>query len=124
VACVERVTGIGGVFLRARDPESLAAWYAEHLGVRLEPWGGAVLQAQDGETLVWSLFDAASDYFGRPDQQAMVNYRVADLNAMLAQLRGAGRGGREPARGRERPFRLGRRPGRKPVRALGAPARR
>ena len=90
MACVERVTGIGGVFLRARDPESLAAWYAEHLGVRLEPWGGAVLQAQDGETLVWSLFDAASDYFGRPDQQAMVNYRVADLNAMLAQLRGAG----------------------------------
>jgi predicted enzyme related to lactoylglutathione lyase len=87
---MERVTGIGGVFVRARDPEALAAWYAEHLGLEVEDWNGAVISYRGGETLVWSAFPAETEYFGRLDQQAMVNYRVADLEAMLAQLRAAG----------------------------------
>lgn len=87
---MERVTGIGGVFLRARDPAALAAWYAEHLGLEVEGWGGAVLRSAGGETLVWAPFPADTGYFGRPDQQAMVNYRVRDLDAMLARLRAAG----------------------------------
>jgi predicted enzyme related to lactoylglutathione lyase len=87
---VERVTGIGGVFLRARDPAALAAWYAEHLGIDVEEWHGSVLRAAGGETLVWAAFPSDTEYFGRLDQQAMVNYRVRDLEAMLAQLRNAG----------------------------------
>jgi hypothetical protein len=85
---VERVTGIGGVFVRARDPEALAGWYEANLGLELESWKGSVLRSSGGETLIWSLFEASSDYFGRVDQQAMVNYRVRDLDldAMLEQL--------------------------------------
>jgi predicted enzyme related to lactoylglutathione lyase len=87
---MQRVTGIGGVFLRSRDPAALAAWYAEHLRLDIEDWHGAVLRASGGETLVWASFPPETEYFGRLDQQAMVNYRVDDLDAMLAQLRGAG----------------------------------
>jgi predicted enzyme related to lactoylglutathione lyase len=87
---VQRVTGIGGVFLRSSDPVALAAWYAEHLGLDIEDWHGSVLRASGGETLVWAAFPADTSYFGRPDQQTMVNYRVDDLDAMLAQLRAAG----------------------------------
>jgi predicted enzyme related to lactoylglutathione lyase len=87
---MERVTGIGGVFLRSRDPAALAAWYAEHLGLDVEDWNGAVLRSTGGESLVWAAFPGDTGYFGRLDQQAMVNYRVGDLDAMLAQLRAAG----------------------------------
>lgn len=87
---MERVTGIGGVFLRARDPAVLAAWYAEQLGIEAEEWNGSVLRFAGGETLVWALFPADTEYFGAQDRQAMVNYRVADLDAMLEQLRAAG----------------------------------
>ena len=87
---MERVTSIGGVFLRARDPAVLASWYAEHLGVEVEEWNGSVLRFGGGETLVWALFPADTEYFGAQDRQAMVNYRVVDLDAMLAQLRAAG----------------------------------
>lgn len=87
---MERVSGIGGVFLRAREPDALSAWYAEHLGLDVEGWHGSVLRSAGGETLVWALFPSDTEYFGRHDQQAMVNYRVDDLDAMLAQLRSAG----------------------------------
>ena len=87
---MERVTGIGGVFLRARDPVALAAWYGEHLGLDIESWNGAVLRASGGESAVWSAFPAETEYFGRPEQQVMANYRVGDLEAMVAQLRTAG----------------------------------
>ena len=87
---MERVTGIGGVFLRSRDPAALSAWYSEHLGLDVEEWHGSVLRASGGETQTWAAFPGETGYFGRLDQQAMVNYRVADLDAMLAQLRGAG----------------------------------
>ena len=84
------MTGIGGVFLRARDPEALAGWYEANLGLELEPWKGSVLRSSGGETLIWSLFEASTDYFGRVDQQAMVNYRVDDLDAALRRLRDDG----------------------------------
>jgi predicted enzyme related to lactoylglutathione lyase len=83
------VTGIGGIFVRARNPEALARWYAEHLGVRLEDYGGANFVAEAGDVTVWSLFTADSDYFPR-EQAAMVNFRVGDLDAMLAHLRAGG----------------------------------
>jgi catechol 2,3-dioxygenase-like lactoylglutathione lyase family enzyme len=88
---VERVTGIGGVFIRSAEPEALRAWYAEHLGLDVNAeWGGAVLTSVGGEALTWAVFPGETEYFGEPSQQAMVNYRVRDLDAMLAQLRAAG----------------------------------
>jgi predicted enzyme related to lactoylglutathione lyase len=87
---VERVLGLGGVFFRARDPERLRAWYAEHLGVELEDYGGALFRAEEGDATVWSIFPADTDYFGPGDRELMLNYRVRDLDAMLEQLRSAG----------------------------------
>jgi glyoxylase I family protein len=86
---MERVTGIGGVFFRAKNPEVLNAWYAAHLGVTGGPGTDAVWPQEAGPT-VWSAFDADTDYFGRREQAWMVNFRVRDLDAMLAQLRDAG----------------------------------
>jgi catechol 2,3-dioxygenase-like lactoylglutathione lyase family enzyme len=79
---VERVNGIGGVFIRSARPDELRRWYVEHLGIDVTEWGGAVL---DG--VVWSIFPGDTTYFER---ESMVNYRVHDLDAMLEQLRAAG----------------------------------
>ena len=89
---MERILGIGGVFLKARDPKALAAWYREHLGVPVEAGQtyGALASAGAGEPTVWSAFPAGTDYFGPGPAPFMVNYRVRDLDAMLAQLRAAG----------------------------------
>jgi predicted enzyme related to lactoylglutathione lyase len=87
---LDRLTGIGGIFFRSSNPEGLRAWYAEHLGIAVEEWGGTVFRSSGGETLVWSPFERETTYFGAGDQQLMVNYRVRDLDAMLAQLRSAG----------------------------------
>ena len=85
----ERVAGIGGVFFRARDPDALRAWYAEHLGIEMEDFG-TVFTADAGDQTVWAPFPADTEYFGDGGQQLMVNFRVANLDAMLAQLRAAG----------------------------------
>jgi len=86
--CVERVLGIGGVFFQARDPKALAAWYREYLGlpVELGRTYGELTSAADGEQTVWSVF-AAETADSAPFR---VNYRVRNLDAMLAQLRAAG----------------------------------
>ena len=86
---MERVTGIGGVFLRAEDPAALNAWYAEHLGVAGGSGTDAVWQQEAGPT-VWSGFDADTDYFGRREQAWMINFRVRDLEKMATQLQAAG----------------------------------
>jgi predicted enzyme related to lactoylglutathione lyase len=91
----ERVTGIGGVFLKARDVAALKDWYRSKLGVVFEDGPYAVFRWREpgrdepGST-VWALFPDETDYFGSPDQRAMVNFRVRDLDAMLDQLRAAG----------------------------------
>ena len=77
------VTGLGGVFFRARDPDELKAWYQRVLGVPTED-----LMRSDG--LVFAIFDEDTDYFGPSGQGFMVNFRVASLDAMLARLREAG----------------------------------
>jgi predicted enzyme related to lactoylglutathione lyase len=87
----ERVLGVGGVFFRAQDPERLARWYEEYLGIERDPqFTGKAFVAEKGDETVWALFPAETEYFGSRDNQAMVNYRVRDLDAMLAQLRDAG----------------------------------
>jgi predicted enzyme related to lactoylglutathione lyase len=87
---MERVTGIGGVFMRSRDPKALAAWYTEHLGVdAYSEEADRVWWQAEGPT-VWSPFAQDTDYFGRPEQTWMINFRVANLDAILEQLRAAG----------------------------------
>jgi len=87
---VEKATGVGGVFLRSDRPEALRAWYAEHLGIDVLPYGGATFRAEPGDVTVWFVAPRDDPYFGEPQQPVMVNYRVRDLEAMLAQLRAAG----------------------------------
>lgn len=93
---LRRVTGIGGIFFKARDPKALAEWYRRHLGIPLEDWGGAVFRWKspdnpggDGST-VWNIFDSDTSYFGPEPSPFMINFRVADLHAPLAQLRAEG----------------------------------
>lgn len=89
---MEKVLGIGGVFFKARDPKALAAWYSEHLGLPVErdQTYGAFVSAAAGEQAVWSTFPADTTYFGSGSTPFMFNYRVGNLDAMLAQLRAAG----------------------------------
>jgi predicted enzyme related to lactoylglutathione lyase len=87
---VHRVTGIGGVFIRACDAEALRLWYSEHLGIAIDGDSGAQFTWTSGGWTVFSIFAASSPYFGRPDQPWMINFRVDDLGAVLAQLRAAG----------------------------------
>ena len=72
---MERVLGIGGVFLKARDPKALAAWYREHLGVPVEPdqTYGTLPSGGAGEQTVWSSFPADTGYFGPGPATFMVN---------------------------------------------------
>lgn len=81
------MSGIGGYFVRAADPEALGAWYRDCLGLDADENG---LWHPDAGPTVFAAFDAGTDYFGRRDQQTMLNFRVRDLDAMLAQLRAAG----------------------------------
>ncbi|MVA98096.1 VOC family protein [Nitratireductor sp. CAU 1489] len=82
-----KVTGIGGFFFRARDPRALAAWYETHLGVNDI---AAAVWRQEAGTTVFAPFAHDTDYFGRPDQVWMINFRVDDLDAMMAKLKEAG----------------------------------
>ncbi|RAJ40483.1 putative enzyme related to lactoylglutathione lyase [Kitasatospora sp. SolWspMP-SS2h] len=84
---MERVLGIGGYFLRATDPAALTAWYRDVLGLPAD--GHGRWEQAPGPT-VFAAFESGTDYFGSPAQQVMLNVRVRDLDAMLAQLRAAG----------------------------------
>lgn len=89
-----RVTGIGGVFLKAKDPGALAAWYQRHLGIDVQAWGGAIFRWADAAgvpangTTVWSVGDGS--HFAPSTSAFMVNYRVADLHGLLQALRDEG----------------------------------
>ena len=83
------VQRIGGVFFRSKDPAATAKWYQTHLGLPVEDFGGATLGAR-GHEAVWAAFAADTDYFGPTDQPLMVNYVVADLDAVLERLRADG----------------------------------
>lgn len=92
-----RVTGIGGVFFKARgDRAALLAWYQKHLGIDVQDWGGTTFRWHapgapelDGAT-VWSVFPSDTTYFGPGPQTFMLNFRVRDLDAVLRDLRAEG----------------------------------
>ena len=100
-----KVIGLGGIFIRARDPKSLASWYQTHLGFDVNDFGGsfgAIFPFTDRESgyQIWSAFPNDTQYFGADvgespvggdaAQPQMLNFRVADLDALLAQLRADG----------------------------------
>lgn len=88
---MKRVTGIGGIFLKSKDPKALGEWYRTHLGIDVQAWGGTSYRSQGpDEVTVWSLFPESSDYFAPSEARCMVNYRVDDLDAVLAALRAEG----------------------------------
>ncbi|WP_172300246.1 VOC family protein [Pseudoruegeria sp. HB172150] len=87
---MQRIEGFGGFFFRAKDPDALAKWYHDHLGISPVPTDAGTLpwMAEGGPT-VFAPFRADTDYFSA-DKSFMLNFRVRDMDAMLAQLRGAG----------------------------------
>ncbi|HBK55801.1 MAG TPA: glyoxalase [Xanthomonadales bacterium] len=91
---MKRVTGIGGIFIKGRDPVALREWYRRHLGIAVEEWGGTAFRWSDdrdgGGVTVWSIFNADSSYFDPSPAPFMVNYRVEDLAGLLAALRAEG----------------------------------
>jgi predicted enzyme related to lactoylglutathione lyase len=93
---MKRVTGIGGVFFKAGDPDSLREWYRVHLGIPIEEWGGAVFAWKSTDnpagtgTTVWNIFNSDTAHFGPGPSPFMINFRVDDLDALLAALRAEG----------------------------------
>lgn len=91
-----KVTGIGGIFFKCSgDRAALAEWYRRHLGLELERFGGAIFRwrddpAPDGGVTVWHVADAGSKWFSPSEASFMINYRVDDLDALVAQLREGG----------------------------------
>lgn len=91
-----RVTGIGGVFFKSKgDHKALAAWYQQHLGMPLEPWGGAALRwSEDGgadtAATAWHVAARDTKWFAPSDASFMINYRVEGLAELLANFRAAG----------------------------------
>ena len=95
-ARMRRVTGIGGIFLSAKDPKALCDWYKKHLGIDIQDWGGAAFTWTDSEgnptkgTTIWSVGPADGNHFAPSKSTFMVNYRVEDLAALLKALREEG----------------------------------
>jgi glyoxylase I family protein len=88
---MSHITGIGGVFFRAQDPVALGQWYLQHLGIALTPsdYNQPVWTQEAGPT-VFAPFPQDTEYFGRPAQQWMINFRVRDLDGLVAFLRAGG----------------------------------
>jgi predicted enzyme related to lactoylglutathione lyase len=93
---MKRVTGIGGIFFKARDAVALRNWYREHLGIDVQEWGGAAFTWTDDAgkpakgTTIWSVGCADGDSYAPSTAPFMINYRVRDLTALLKALRQEG----------------------------------
>ena len=93
---MKRVTGLGGVFFKSESPKTLMAWYKEHLGIESEEWGGSIFKWLEKEApqregvTVFSPFKDDTTYFEPARVPYMFNFRVADLDALLAQLKKEG----------------------------------
>lgn len=93
---MKRVTGIGGIFFKAQNPEKLRSWYETHLGMPVESWGGLQFHWRRDEDpqsrgfTVWTVFKSDTRYFDPSEKPFMINYRVDDLDEVLAALRSEG----------------------------------
>ena len=87
------ITGVGGVFVRSKDPKALAAWYRDVLGLAVEAWGGALLRHDapgHPDVVVWNAFAQGTDYFAPSNRDFMLNFAVDDLDAFLSRIRAKG----------------------------------
>ena len=90
---VGRITGVGGIFIKSKDPKALAHWYRDVLGVRLEPWGGAMLRYDapgHPPVVTWNAFPSSTDYMAPSTREFMIDFAVDDLDAYLARLKDKG----------------------------------
>ncbi len=93
---MKRVTGIGGIFFQAKDPVSLRAWYQKHLEIPVQDWGGAVFNwaedpdAEKNGMTIWSVNPCDAAQQTSTPSGFTINYRVADLDALVAVLRAEG----------------------------------
>lgn len=93
---MKRVTGIGGIFFKARNPSELQAWYRKHLGIDVQEWGGTAFRWTDasgqptGGTTVWSIGPADNPSFAPSTSSFMINYRVEDVRALVDLLKREG----------------------------------
>jgi predicted enzyme related to lactoylglutathione lyase len=86
-----KAVGVGGVFFKAQDPKALAAWYAAHLGVAQADEGSLIFDGPESAGMtVFAHFPRDTEYFGAGPQQAMVNFRVDNLDELLVQLAASG----------------------------------
>ena len=93
---MKRVTGIGGIFFKAKDAPALQAWYKRHLGIDVQEWGGAAFTWTDSDgkpavgTTIWSVAPESSNQFAPSNASFMINYRVEDLHAVVEALKSEG----------------------------------
>ena len=93
---MKRVTGIGGIFFKAKDAPALQSWYKRHLGIDVQEWGGAAFDWSDSEgkpvagTTIWSISPQESEQFAPSPASFMINYRVDNIHALVAALRAEG----------------------------------
>lgn len=93
---MKRVTGIGGIFFKAKDAATLQAWYKRHLGIDVQSWGGAAFSWSDAEgkpaggTTIWSIKPAEGNLFAPSKATFMINYRVDDIHALVKVLKKEG----------------------------------
>ena len=83
------ITGVGGVFVKSKDPKALATWYREVLGLEVKPWGGAALPFDapgHPPKVSWTAFPDSSDYMNPSTRAFMINFAVDDMDAILARL--------------------------------------
>ncbi len=83
------ITGVGGVFFKAKDPKALAAWYRDVLGMPMEVWGGAKLRydaPMHPPALIWSVMPASTKYFAPSTNEFMINYAVDEMDAFVSRL--------------------------------------
>ena len=93
---MKRVTGIGGIFFKAKNPAALHAWYKRHLGIDVQEWGGTAFQWTDddgnpvGGSTIWSVAADDAESFAPSEASFMVNYRVEDARGLAKVLREEG----------------------------------
>ncbi|MEL4179166.1 VOC family protein [Roseateles sp. PN1] len=93
---MKRVTGIGGIFFKAKDAPALQAWYQRHLGIDVQAWGGAAFRWADaagqpvGGSTIWCVAPQDGEQFANSPSNFVINYRVDDLAGLLAQLQAEG----------------------------------
>jgi catechol 2,3-dioxygenase-like lactoylglutathione lyase family enzyme len=88
-----RITGVGGIFVKSKDPKALAQWYRDVLGLKVESWGGAMLRSDapgHPPVLTWNALPEASGYTKPSTREFMIDFAVDDLDAFLARLKAKG----------------------------------